>query len=122
MRLKLDENVPVDAAQALAEIGWECETVYQENLQCSSDDVLAAACQSEKRILVTFDKDFGERRFSDILGQSGLILLRLPDMNIQQVVDRIVSGCKELRTSTEQAPFLVIEQERIRRGRWVGPL
>jgi len=42
MRAKLDENVPVEAAELLRAAGWDCETIYDEGLAGADDPKVAA--------------------------------------------------------------------------------
>lgn len=64
MRAKLDENVPVEAAELLRAAGWNCETVYGESLAGADDGQVAAVCQAEARVLFTLDLDFADIRTS----------------------------------------------------------
>ena len=47
MKFKTDENLPVEAAAALREFGFEAETVWDEDLSGAADSVIAARVQSE---------------------------------------------------------------------------
>lgn len=62
MRAKLDENLPVEAAELLRTAGWECDTVYDEGLAGADDPIVAARCQVEARVLFTLDLDFADIR------------------------------------------------------------
>ena len=59
MRFVADENFPRPALEALRDAGWEVFSVAEE---CPgiSDEEVAALCSETQRILLTFDKDFGE--------------------------------------------------------------
>lgn len=57
MRAKLDENLPVEAAELLRTAGWECDSVYDEGLAGADDPEVAAACQAGVRV-ITLDFDF----------------------------------------------------------------
>jgi hypothetical protein len=57
MRAKLDENLPVVAAELLRTAGWECDTVYDEGLAGADDTEVAAPCQAGARVLFTLDLD-----------------------------------------------------------------
>ncbi len=102
-------------------LGWDCETVYQENINGCRDEEIAEACAREGRVLVTFDKDFGEYRFSHFLGKTGLILLRLPNQGIADVKDALLKAIPEMPPRGVAAPFIVVERHRIRKGRWSVP-
>jgi hypothetical protein len=47
VKIKLDENLPVEAALALRAHGHDAATVVEENLGGCRDPVVLAACQSE---------------------------------------------------------------------------
>ncbi len=62
MRFLANENMPGDAVSALRAAGMDVLWVRQDSPGLNDIDVLAWAVR-EKRILLTFDKDFGELAF-----------------------------------------------------------
>lgn len=71
-----NENVPADAVNAARQAGVDLAWVKDISPGLDDDSVLQMAA-SETRVLVTFDKDFGEKAFHR--GQdaeAGIILLR----------------------------------------------
>ena len=58
MKFKTDENLPLEAATALQEIGFDVATVRDEHLSGADDGMIAARLRSEDRILITLDLDF----------------------------------------------------------------
>jgi len=78
MRLLLNENVPIETLESLRSVGVDVRSVRLDAPGMSDRDVLAWA-RREERVLVTFDKDFGELAYSAGLPAScGIILLRIP--------------------------------------------
>ena len=59
MRFLANENIPGDAVAALTAAGHDVLWIRAEAPGSTDDDVLAWA-EREKRVLLTFDKDFGE--------------------------------------------------------------
>jgi len=53
VKFKIDENLPVEAAIALQDAGFDAETVVQEHMSGADDKVVAARVKSEERVLVT---------------------------------------------------------------------
>ena len=49
MKLKLDENIPQSAAMRLAALGYDVDTVLDEQLGGRSDEDVWAAAQAEDR-------------------------------------------------------------------------
>lgn len=77
MRLLADENFPRDAVQALREAGHDVVWVATNSPSISDREVLARAA-ADQRVLLTFDKDFGELVFRVGLPAScGVVLFRM---------------------------------------------
>ncbi len=57
-----NENVPADAVEAARRAGHDLAWV-REVMPGADDDTVLAYALSEGRVLVTFDKDFGEMAF-----------------------------------------------------------
>jgi hypothetical protein len=78
MRFLADENFPGAAVAALKDAGHDIVWVRAEAPGAADTDVLACAAR-EQRVLLTFDKDFGElARSSALPSACGVVLLRLP--------------------------------------------
>jgi predicted nuclease of predicted toxin-antitoxin system len=112
MRLLADENFPVAAVRALNAAGADIVSVRSAAPGLSDGEVLAWAIR-EKRVLLTFDKDFGElARASALPATSGVILLRLP-MQAPDDVGRRLADLIMAR-SDWTGHFSVIEPGRVR--------
>jgi predicted nuclease of predicted toxin-antitoxin system len=79
MRLKLDENVTVQAAPSLRSRGHDVDTVLDEALGGRPDEDVWQAAQQAGRFFVTQDLDFADvRRFAPGT-HHGVLLVRIPD-------------------------------------------
>lgn len=112
MRLLADENVPGAAVRALNAAGADIVWVRSAAPGISDGEVLAWAAR-EERVLLTFDKDFGElAKASTLPATSGVILLRLsmqaPDDIGRRLADLIMAR------SDWTGHFSVIEPGRVR--------
>lgn len=77
MRFLANENFPLDAVEALRQQQHDVVWIRTESPGISDPEVLSRA-QAEDRILLTFDKDFGELAFRTKLpAASGMILFRI---------------------------------------------
>ncbi len=77
MRILANENFPGPIIRALREKGHDVASV-KETMRGASDREVLARAQIEERLVVTFDKDFGELAFrSSLPAKSGVILFRL---------------------------------------------
>ena len=77
MRLKVDENLPVEMADLLRKNGHDAVTVDDQHLGGRPDPALAQRCQREARALVTLDTDFSDIRAYPPADYAGIIVLRL---------------------------------------------
>jgi predicted nuclease of predicted toxin-antitoxin system len=77
VRFKLDENMPVEAAELLTRDGHDAVTVLDQKLNGAGDPDVAAACREEGRVLVTLDVDFGDIRSYPPRECPGIVVLRL---------------------------------------------
>ena len=112
MRLLANENFPLDAVEALRENGHDVAWI-SEDARGSKDDQVLARAQEADRILVTFDKDFGELAFrSKLSSEGGIILFRITAVSSQHIAQVAVQA---LASRTDWAGhFSVIEDHRIR--------
>ncbi len=112
MHILADENFPGNAVAALREQGHDVLWVRTHSPGLTDREVLALA-QAENRIVITFDKDFGELAFrSGLPASSGIVLFRLAPTSAAKVALITVAA---FETRVEWAGhFSVIEEDRIR--------
>jgi predicted nuclease of predicted toxin-antitoxin system len=112
MRFLANENFPEAAITALNAAGHEVASVRLTAPGASDADVLERAVR-ERRILLTFDKDFGElARAAGLATPSGIVLFRMPMPKSSDVGRRFV---RLLGLRNDWAGhFSVIEPGRIR--------
>jgi predicted nuclease of predicted toxin-antitoxin system len=112
MRLLANENFPKEAVEALRRQGHDVKWVRTDCPGISDRQVLSLA-QSENRLLLTFDKDFGELAFrAGLPATTGVILFRIPP-KFPAFVAQVAVAALDERTDWE-GHFSVIEQDRIR--------
>jgi predicted nuclease of predicted toxin-antitoxin system len=112
MKLLANENFPGEAVEALRQEGHDVAWVRTESPGARDDAVLARA-QTEQRILVTFDKDFGELAFrAGLPAACGVILFRISAPSAIHVVQAAVAAL-ESRQDWD-GHFSVIEDGKIR--------
>lgn len=112
MKLLANENFPREAIEALRKDGQDVVWVRTEFPGASDREVLAHA-EAENRIVVTFDKDFGELAFrSGLRITCGVILFRITPRSHGFVANFAV---KVFRVRNDWAGhFSVVEEHRIR--------
>ena len=91
MRIIANENVMATAIAELRARGHDVISV-KESMRSAPDQAILTRVQSEKRILVTFDKDFGELAFRwGLSSECGVILFRLAGSNPDEDSRRVVT-------------------------------
>jgi predicted nuclease of predicted toxin-antitoxin system len=112
MRFLANENFPGAAVSALVAAGHDVVWIRTAAPGIADSDVLAWAARDE-RILLTFDKDFGELARRNVMPPAcGVILLRVPmpkPGDIGQRLANIITGRDDWA-----GYFSVIEPGRIR--------
>lgn len=98
MKFKLDENLPIEAAEALRQAGHEAVTIGEQGLGGGSDSAVAQVCQQEGRALVTLDLDFADIRVYPPQDYPGLVVLRLRRQDkpyVLQIMTRVIQMLAE---------------------------
>lgn len=78
MRFLVDECTGPAVASWLHDNGYEVFSVFEEARGMNDDDIIQKAA-AENWILITNDKDFGDKVYRDGRLHRGVILLRLED-------------------------------------------
>jgi len=111
VRILADENFPGDAVEALRQ-GYNVVWI-RTDAPGSSDRTILARAQAENRIIITFDKDFGELAFRfGLPAASGIILFRIAPTSPARIAEIVLAV---LATRNDWAGnFAVIEADRVR--------
>jgi predicted nuclease of predicted toxin-antitoxin system len=117
VRLKLDENLPTSVAPRLAALGFDVDTVLDENLGGRSDDPVWGAAQSEQRFLVTQDLDFSDARRFVPGTHAGVLIVRLPDGEQWRVADHLVAWFSEADARSWAGCLVVATLHKVRVNR-----
>jgi predicted nuclease of predicted toxin-antitoxin system len=114
MRFKVDENLPEELAQLFRDSGWEAMTVAEQQLGGSIDPEIRDVCDSEDRILVTFDRGFSNIRAYPPELHPGYIVFRLGSQDkahVLAVSKRLIAALHQRELRHE---LWIVEDNRIR--------
>jgi predicted nuclease of predicted toxin-antitoxin system len=114
MRAKLDENLPVEAAELLRRAGWECDTVDDEGLAGADDPRVAVRCQAEARVLFTLDLDFADIRAYPPSEYVGIVVLRPVEPSRRQVLQLVSRVIPVLSAEWVEHRLWIVEPARVR--------
>jgi predicted nuclease of predicted toxin-antitoxin system len=76
MRFKVDENLPIDAAELLRANGHDAMTIFDQQMVGEPDPKVASVCKAEERAIITLDLDFSDIRTYPPSAYPGIIILR----------------------------------------------
>lgn len=83
MKFLLDESADFPLASYLQDLGYDVTTIAHDYPHALKDFEVLKIATSERRILITNDRDFGELIFRQKLPHHGIILFRLGKENIE---------------------------------------
>ena len=115
MRFLVDECTGSVVASWLRDQNHEVFSVYDEARGLGDDEVIQKAVEGD-RILITNDKDFGEKVYRDGRLHSGVILLRLQDERSKSKI-RVLSNLLNMYSDRIPNSFLVVTEQRVRFAR-----
>jgi predicted nuclease of predicted toxin-antitoxin system len=112
MRILANENFPSEAVEALRARGHDVFWVRTDS-PGSPDSKVVDRAASDGRLLITFDKDFGELAFRrGLFSPAGIILFRIKASSPEHVAQVAVAVLEE--RSDWAGHFSVIEEGRVR--------
>ena len=111
IRFLADENIPLEVVEELQKAGIDLNSVSLEKPGISDENVLILA-EQQRRVLITFDRDFGELIIKTRKQSWGVIFLRIHP----QTVGYIVEILKKVLALNLDFPnlFCVVEPHRVR--------
>jgi predicted nuclease of predicted toxin-antitoxin system len=113
MRFLTNENIARSVVEGLRAAGHDCLSA-KESMRGLADPLVLARAVSEERILVTFDKDFGELAFRSRLSPAcAVVLFRITQQGREPDTRRVL---ETLLSRTDWAgAFWTVTDHRIRR-------
>lgn len=115
MRFLVDECTGPAVAAWLRDHNYEVFSVFEQARGMNDDDIIQKAAE-ENWILITNDKDFGDKVYRDGRLHSGVILLRLDD---ERSASKIQVISRLLKNYIDRLPdsFVVITEKQVRFAR-----
>ena len=112
MKFLVDECTGPAVARWFRQQGYDVFSVYEQARGMDDDDIVAKA-YTENRILITNDKDFGEKVYQDMKPHKGIILLRLDDERAKNKIS-VIQRLLENYLDRLQDNFVVATEQRVR--------
>ena len=115
MRIKLDENLPLQLVSELTALGHDVEHVHTEELNGRPDPEVWDVAQREERMLITQDVRFADARMLQPASTPGLMLVRLKRPGLRALSERVLGAFRdETETEAWRGCLLVLTDTRLR--------
>lgn len=89
MKLLANENFPKASVLKLRSLGYDITSIGEDNPSISDQSVMEIA-QAERRIILTFDRDYGELIYKyHYKPEQGVIYLRLESYTPEEPADHV---------------------------------
>ena len=113
MRFLADENFPSASVNRLRESGHDVAFVVEDSPGMEDAGVMARAAE-ERRVLLTFDRDYGELIYRfELPSPAGIVYFRLTSAAPEEPAERLLR-LLDARGFTLEGKFTVMERERAR--------
>ncbi len=114
MKFKLDENIPVEAAALLREVGHDAVTVLDQNMGGKADEIVIEVCSQEQRALITLDLDFSDIKTYPPSSYHGIFVLRIKQQSRSKVLEAIAKLIPYLPSEPIEKQLWIVEEDKIR--------
>lgn len=114
MKIKLDENMPMDLMGLLRRKGCDAHGVADEALGGADDHSVLQAAISEGRILMTFDLDFTDIRTYPPGRHEGIVVFRLHDQRWKTMEKPVTQLIEEGGLERLGRGLAIVEETRVR--------
>jgi len=116
IKFLLDANLSPKTRQYLeGKFNFDIIDLITENKHGLTDEAVIKLAKKEKRIIITFDLDFGEIYYFSERGKVGIIVLRIENQTVEsvnRVLDKFFQ--KEAKNIDLEKSLVVIDENKVR--------
>jgi predicted nuclease of predicted toxin-antitoxin system len=114
VRFLADMGVARSVVAWLRQNGHDATHLDEQGLGSLGDDEVFAKASAERRIVLTFDLDFGEIVAVSRGMPAGVVLFRLRDARTSRVIERLRQCLSDAGPTLEKGAIVVVDDSRIR--------
>ena len=114
MKVKLDENLPLQIAVELRARLHDVQTVWEEGLSGHADQDIWEEAQREGRVLITQDLDFSDARKFVPGTHHGIVLMRLRSPSRRNLIVRATELFGQEDISGWAGCFVIATERKVR--------
>ncbi len=118
IKFLLDENLSPLTVVYLRQLGFDAIRITDHPGYSRDDEKIAVLARKERRVLVTLDLDFGEIYKFSAVGSYGVWVLRLTDLTVESVNQRLKEFIRSrVFSSLDPSSLVILEdvRERVRK-------
>jgi len=117
-RFLTDENIPPALAEFLRQRGFDVKEVRGIGISGISDARIIELARGEERVLVTFDRHFGNLLLYPVDTHFGIIRIRIHPSLLSDLIQSLEHFLIEFDLATMKGTLIVLEKEgyRVRRS------
>ena len=114
MKVKIDENLPLEACALFRDAGFDALSVHDQQLTGAPDPEVYAVCQREGRVLITLDVGFADIGTYLPASAAGIIVLRLRLQSWPAVLSVIRLVIPLLARERIAGRLWIVDEQRVR--------
>lgn len=114
MRFLADMGVSMTTVDALRKAGQEAVHLREEGLHSLRDDQILEKAIKERRVVLTFDLDFGELLAAAGSSAPSVILFRMRNQTPAAVTARLFRVLEACRSELESGAIVIVEDQGFR--------
>jgi len=114
LKIFADECVHTDLIKAIKSLGVDIITTQETKLSGKSDEDIFNYCVKSNRILLTFDRGFGDIFRFDIATSEGVVILLISRMKKEEILGIATSFFKKYQNKNLKGKLVIIGKTRVR--------
>ncbi|MBU2635103.1 DUF5615 family PIN-like protein [Patescibacteria group bacterium] len=114
LKILADECIHQDLIEALEKTGFDILTVDKANLKGVSDDFIFDFAVKNKRILLTFDREFGDFFRFNIRNSAGVVIVLISRMQKREIIRNTITFFKNIYKDDLERKLVIIGRTRVR--------
>jgi len=111
MKFLANENIPFTVVKELRKLGYDIIRIDEIKKGMKDEEVIEVSLK-EGRIIITFNKDFGELIIKKKRKVKGIIFLRIAPESIDFIKEKVIAVIEKF---TEiEGKFLIVQKDKVR--------
>ena len=114
LKILTDECVHTDLVSALKQIGHNVRTLKEAGLVGTDDEAVFKLAQQDRRILLTFDRGFGDVFRFNINHAAGVIIILIEQMTREEIISITLDFLNLVKQSEIAGKLAIVNRNKIR--------